>query len=63
MHINEIFIKQFLKFEDKTKKALELSEKELSLNKFYKTIYKTRNKPIKDSVIVLFYDNPENFFT
>jgi len=38
MHINEIFIKQFLKFDDKTKKALELSEKELSLNKFYKTI-------------------------
>ena len=63
MNINENFIKQFLKFDDKAKNALELSEKELSLIQFYKIIYKSRNKPIKDSIIELFYDNPENFFT
>ena len=62
MHINENFIKKFLKFDDKAKNILELSEKELSLIEFYKIIYKSKNKPIKDSVIDLFYDNPENFF-
>ena len=63
MNIDENFIKQFLKFDDKAKNVLELSEKELSLTQLYKIIYKSKNKPIKDSIIELFYDNPENFFT
>ena len=63
MNIDENFIKQFLKFDDKAKNVLELSEKELSLTQLYKIIYKSKNRPIKDSIIELFYDNPENFFT
>ena len=63
MHENEVLLKNFLKFEDKTKNALESFEKELSIIEFYKIFNKTRKKPIKNSVINILYEDPEKFFS
>ena len=63
MYKNEVILKNFLKFEDKTSNALELFDEELSIIEFYKIFNKTRKKPIKNSVINILYEDPEKFFS
>ena len=59
----DCFTEDFLRFEERTKNKLKSYEKEISLVEFYKIYSITRKKPIKNSVIELFYDEPEKFFS
>ena len=63
MEFSTLFIEYLLKFEEKTKKALILNgKKSITLSEFYKIYRKTRVKPINDSIILLFYNDPQTFF-
>ena len=55
-------MEQYLRFEKKTKLTLKSFRKQIKLSEFYKILSKTRKKPIPDSIISLFYNDPQKFF-